>query len=74
MTRRLLSLAPGAGLLLHLAGCAETTPSSERAQFLEPPAMERTLAQSGTGKSAKVDAIWPESDWWRRFHSPNSIA
>jgi NodT family efflux transporter outer membrane factor (OMF) lipoprotein len=71
MTPRYFSLAARAGLLLLLlAGCAETTPTSERSQFLNPPALERTLAQSGTGKSAKVDAIWPESDWWRRFHSP----
>ena len=38
MTRRRLSVAPAAGLLLLLGGCAETSPNGERAQFIEPPA------------------------------------
>ena len=52
MTRRRLSAAPAAGLLFLLGGCAETSPNGERAQFIESPAMDRTLARSGAPKFA----------------------
>lgn len=51
-----LSLAP-------LAACQATAP--ERAEFADPPAMERTLAQAG----ASSRAGWPEENWWRRFRN-----
>ena len=66
MTSRRLSVAPAAGLLLLLGGCAETSPN-ERARFIEAPAMDRTLARSG---APRTDAGWPTDDWWRRFRSP----
>lgn len=69
MTLRRLYFAPGVGLLLLLSGC-EVAPTSERAQFMDPPAMERTLAQSGAATSAKPGPDWPASDWWRCFRSP----
>jgi NodT family efflux transporter outer membrane factor (OMF) lipoprotein len=66
MTRRSFAFWPLATLLL--AGCAATQPPGERAQFMEPPAMERTLehALSQAGGRA-ADAGWPEEQWWRRF-------
>ena len=70
MTSRRLSIAPAAGLLLFLGGCAETSPNGERAQFLEPPAMGRTLAQSGAPVASQTEASWPSGEWWRRFRSP----
>jgi NodT family efflux transporter outer membrane factor (OMF) lipoprotein len=70
MTRRRLSIAPAAGLLFLLGGCAETSPNGERAQFLEPPAMSRTLAQSGAPIASQTEAGWPTGEWWRRFRSP----
>jgi NodT family efflux transporter outer membrane factor (OMF) lipoprotein len=70
MTSRRLSIAPAAGLLFLLGGCAETSPNGERAQFLEPPAMGRTLAQSGAPVASQTEASWPSGEWWRRFRSP----
>ena len=69
MTRRRLSAAPAAGLLFLLGGCAETSPNGERAQFIESPAMDRTLARSGAPIS-QTEASWPTDEWWRRFRSP----
>ncbi|MGA9825122.1 MAG: hypothetical protein WBQ53_09865 [Methylocystis sp.] len=69
MTSRRLSIAPAAGLLLLIGGCAETSPN-ERAQFIEPPAMDRTLARSGAPGGSRTDAGWPTEEWWRRFRSP----
>ena len=70
MTRRRLSVAPAAVLLFVLGGCAETSPNGERAQFLEPPAMGRTLARSGAPIASPTEAAWPSGEWWRRFRSP----
>ncbi len=70
MTCRRLSVAPAAVLLFVLGGCAETSPNGERAQFLEPPAMGRTLARSGAPIAAPTEAAWPSGEWWRRFRSP----
>jgi len=55
-------------------GLRRNDPSSERAQFLEPPAMERTLAQSGTGKSAKGSTDLARERLVAALHSPDSIA
>jgi NodT family efflux transporter outer membrane factor (OMF) lipoprotein len=70
MTSRRLSIAPAAGLFLLLGGCAETSPNGERAQFIESPAMDRTLARSGAPIDSRTEAGWPTSEWWRRFRSP----
>jgi NodT family efflux transporter outer membrane factor (OMF) lipoprotein len=69
MTSRRLSIAPAAGLLFLLGGCAETSPNGERAQFIESPAMDRTLARSGAPGGSRADADWPTDEWWRRFRS-----
>ena len=62
MTRRrrvnLLAL-----LALALAGC--NTGNEDRALFVPPPAMERTLGRAG----AKEAGAWPVADWWRQFRS-----
>ncbi len=54
----------GIPIALVLAGCAATT-QDERAQFLDAPVMERTLARSGL-KIADENA-WPREEWWRAF-------
>ncbi|MGH6838991.1 MAG: efflux transporter outer membrane subunit [Methylocella sp.] len=70
MIRRFLSLVPGFGFPLLLAGCAWMPPGGERADFQEPPAMERTLSKAiRQGAAAPVNA-WPEDEWWRQFRSP----
>ncbi len=62
MTRR-RGLNVLAFLALSLAGC--NTGSEDRALFLPPPDMERTLGKAG----AKDLGEWPVSDWWRQFRS-----
>jgi NodT family efflux transporter outer membrane factor (OMF) lipoprotein len=52
-------------LALLLAGCAIPSPNTQRSEFMEPPAMERTLGAAG----ARENAAWPSADWWRRFRS-----
>ncbi|MGB5086403.1 MAG: efflux transporter outer membrane subunit [Methylocystis silviterrae] len=66
MTRRSACIALGL-LSLLLAGCALTM-QEDRAQFLDAPAMERTLANSGL-KSAVGENAWPREEWWRAFRS-----
>ncbi|MGH6835778.1 MAG: efflux transporter outer membrane subunit [Methylocella sp.] len=69
MIRRFLSLVPGFGVPLLLAGCASMPPGAERAEFEEPPSMERTLSKaSRQGAAAAVNA-WPEDEWWRQLGS-----
>jgi NodT family efflux transporter outer membrane factor (OMF) lipoprotein len=51
---------------LLVAGCAPTA-QLERAQFLGPPAMERTLARSGLKPADETK--WPHEEWWRAFCS-----
>lgn len=50
---------------LFLAACQGTSPELQRAEFIEPPALGRTLARSG----AKLAPDWPDEQWWRRFRS-----
>ena len=51
---------------LLLVGCNGGTTQADRAQFLDAPKMERTLAASGLKRSA-TDGAWPNEEWWRRF-------
>jgi NodT family efflux transporter outer membrane factor (OMF) lipoprotein len=60
-------LASAAPLALLLAGCSPTT-QAERAQFMGPPAMSRTIAASGV-RSVSSEKGWPGQDWWRTFRS-----
>jgi len=50
-------------LALSLAGC--NVGSEDRALFMTPPAMERTLGHAG----ARDDGAWPVSEWWCQFRS-----
>ena len=70
MTSRRSSIALAAGLPLLISGCAETSPNGQRAQFMESPAMERTLARSGAPIASRPLEEWPSDEWWRRFGSP----
>lgn len=53
------------GVSAALAGCTPTT-QADRAQFIEAPRMERTIAASGV-VSAGRDRSWPREEWWRGF-------
>lgn len=68
--RRLLSRIRKTWLLASAAAplCAcNMTTQADRAQFMEPPAMSRTIAASGV-KSVS-DKAWPSQQWWRAFRS-----
>lgn len=68
MSRRVRLFAPCAGLLL-LQACAYAPPGKERAEFMAPSSLERTLAETAKQeRRASVDA-WPNDQWWRRFRS-----
>ncbi len=69
--------APGAGrsgllagaaapLALGLAGCIPTT-QADRAQFMDPPSMNRTIASAGVRSVS--EKAWPSQQWWRAFRS-----
>jgi len=62
MRRALAAIAPSI-LAFAVAGCADG--SETHAQFMTPPAMERTLDRVG----ARVSGAWPIADWWRQFRS-----
>ncbi|MBM3550199.1 MAG: efflux transporter outer membrane subunit [Alphaproteobacteria bacterium] len=57
----------GLPVALALGGCAPTM-QDERAQFLGPPAMERSIARSGLRVADQTS--WPREEWWRAFRSP----
>jgi NodT family efflux transporter outer membrane factor (OMF) lipoprotein len=69
--RRWLRRLPGAGLLLLSAGCAWMPSEIERADFLEPPSVERTVAKPGPHVEPAPEASWPRPEWWRDFGSPD---
>jgi NodT family efflux transporter outer membrane factor (OMF) lipoprotein len=56
-----------AAFSLLLTGCAPTT-QADRAQFMEAPAMNKTIAASGV-KSVSSEKGWPDQQWWRVFRS-----
>lgn len=68
MIRHSLVLTSSCGLLLLAGGCASMPEGGERAKFLEPPQIERTLtaAVRDTRQAQPVDA-WPVNEWWRMF-------
>jgi len=63
------------GFMLAFAACASMPPDVQRAEFQEPPSMERTLAQAAgrTAPNEKVSAVmnWPGEQWWKQFGSPD---
>ncbi|MCI0598167.1 MAG: efflux transporter outer membrane subunit [Beijerinckiaceae bacterium] len=71
MIARFLSMVPGFGFPLLLAGCASMPPGGERAGFMEPPSMERTLSKASRQGAATPANAWPEEEWWHRFGSPD---
>ncbi|MGB6324742.1 MAG: efflux transporter outer membrane subunit [Methylocella sp.] len=66
-----LFFGPGAGFLLLFAGCASMPPGGERAGFMEPPSMQRTLSMASRQGAATSVNPWPEDEWWRQFDSPD---
>ncbi|MGA7385125.1 MAG: efflux transporter outer membrane subunit [Methylocella sp.] len=66
-----LFFGPGAGFLLLFGGCASMPPGGERAEFLEPPSMERTLSKASRQEPAAPLNAWPDDQWWRQFKSPD---
>jgi NodT family efflux transporter outer membrane factor (OMF) lipoprotein len=56
----------GGGCAL-LGGCMPID-RADRSQFIEQPAMTRTLSQAGL-PVVEGEAAWPSEDWWRAFRS-----
>lgn len=69
--QRWLFFGPGAGFLLLFAGCASMPPGGERAEFQEPPPMERTLSKASRQEPVAPLNAWPDDQWWRQFKSPD---
>ena len=70
MIRRFLSLVPGFAALLLFAGCASMPPGPERAEFRDPPSIERTLSKEAPKEKA-TPFDWPTDQWWHQFGSPD---
>jgi outer membrane protein TolC len=69
MIRRFLSLVSGFAVPLLHAGCAFMPQGGERAEFRDPPPMDRALSNAkGQGAAASWNA-WPQNEWWRQFGS-----
>ena len=60
----IMCIVPQGALLL--AGCNGAVTQADRAQFIDAPKMERTLAASSGNRQA-ADVPWPNEEWWRRF-------
>jgi NodT family efflux transporter outer membrane factor (OMF) lipoprotein len=72
MMGRFLPIAASAGFLLFLGGCAFMPPEPERAEFLEPPAMNSALPRVASKQAAAApETGWPQDEWWRQFRSPS---
>src|SRR5262249_37041564 len=69
MIRRFLSSVSGLALPLLFSGCAFLPQEAERAEFRDPPQMDRTLAKAGQGAAAPENN-WPQDEWWHQFGSP----
>ncbi|MGB6174762.1 MAG: TolC family protein, partial [Methylocella sp.] len=66
-----LFFGSGAGFLLLFAGCASMPPGGDRAEFMQPPAIERTLSQAAKQEQRVSFGTWPDGQWWRQFGSPD---
>jgi NodT family efflux transporter outer membrane factor (OMF) lipoprotein len=62
-----LALAGAAPLALLIGGCMPTA-QNQRSEFMEPPAMSRTIAASGV-RSVSSENGWPGKQWWKVFRS-----
>jgi hypothetical protein len=69
MIRRFLSSVSGFALPLLFSGCALLPQEAERAEFRDPPPMDRTLAKAGQRAAAPANN-WPQDEWWHLFGSP----
>jgi NodT family efflux transporter outer membrane factor (OMF) lipoprotein len=69
MTGRTLSLVFGFGVPLLLGGCAYMPQEAERAEFRDPPPMDRTLPKAKE-QAAAPGSNWPQDEWWHLFGSP----
>lgn len=67
MIRRLQRSIPVVAAFASLGGCTPTAPQ-QRAEFMEPPPMSRTIAASGV-KSVSTGNGWPSTQWWKAFRS-----
>jgi NodT family efflux transporter outer membrane factor (OMF) lipoprotein len=63
-----LPLRAVAALVAAPLGACTPTAQEQRAEFMESPAMERTIARSGV-RSVSSEKGWPGSQWWRAFRS-----
>lgn len=70
MTGRFLPLGRGVAVPLLLAGCAFMPQGGERAEFREPPSMQRALSQASRQEPGAPLQAWPDDRWWRQFGSP----
>lgn len=71
MIRRPFTFGCSAGVLLALAGCAWIPQGGERAEFMEPPSLQRTLSQAAKQQRRILVSAWPDDQWWRQFRSPD---
>jgi NodT family efflux transporter outer membrane factor (OMF) lipoprotein len=62
------SALPAGLALLFLNGCALLPEEGDKAKFLAPPAMEKTLAEADK-EAVRVARQWPRAEWWRDFHN-----
>ncbi len=69
MIGRILSLVSGFGIPLLLGGCAFMPRGGERAEFRDPPPMDRTLSKAKE-QGAAPGSNWPQDEWWHLFGSP----
>lgn len=71
MIRWVLSLVSGFAFPLLLAGgCAYMPQGGERAEFLDPPSMNRVLPRGLATQPAVEGTGWPEDHWWQEFKCP----
>jgi NodT family efflux transporter outer membrane factor (OMF) lipoprotein len=68
MIFRLQRSVPFAAVFASLGGCMPTT-QADRATFMAPPAMDRTIAASAI-KTVDDGKGWPGQQWWRTFNNP----
>ena len=70
MIRRFLSLVPGFGVCCFLPAAPRCRQDAERAEFRDPPSIERTLSKEAPKEKA-TSFNWPSDQWWHQFGSPD---
>lgn len=69
MSRRSPFLLGGVVVPLLLSGCNSASTDRQRAELMEPPAVEGTLSRARSQFGRFSLEAWPDDQWWRRFHS-----